>query len=65
MLGQNTAATTQVLSSCTTLLVQLAQGPHQEPLSSQLQLQFCILRALSLMNEGQYMVLLKTGTNAF
>ncbi len=60
MLSQNTAATGQVLSSCTALLVQLAASQSQEPLCSQLQLHFCILRVLCLMSEGQYMELLKT-----
>ncbi|KAA6424975.1 MAG: hypothetical protein FRX49_05149 [Trebouxia sp. A1-2] len=60
MLSQNTAATDQVLSSCTALLVQLAASQPQEPLCSQLQLHFCVLRALCLMSEGQYNELLKT-----
>jgi len=61
MLSQNTAATGQVLSSCTALLVQLAASQPQEPLCSQLQLHFCVLRALCLMSQGQYSELLKTG----
>ena len=60
MLSQNTVATGQVLSSCTALLVQLAASQPQEPLCSQLQLHFCVLRALCLMSEGQYNELLKT-----
>ncbi|DBB16347.1 TPA: hypothetical protein ACH3X3_014645 [Trebouxia sp. C0006] len=62
MLSQNTAATGQVLSSCTALLVELerAASQPQEPLCSQLQLHFCVLRALCLMSEGRYNELLKT-----
>ena len=60
LLSQNTAATGQVLASCTALLVQLAASQPQEPLCSQLQLHFCVLRALCLMSEGQYNELLKT-----
>ena len=60
MLSQNTVAAAQVLSSCTVLLVQLAASQPQEPLCSQLQLHFCVLRALCLMSEGQYNELLKT-----
>ncbi len=62
MLSQNTAATSPVLSSCTALLVQMAQGPHQQPLFCQLQLHFCILRVLVLLNEGRYGDLQKTGS---
>ncbi|DBA81821.1 hypothetical protein WJX77_011283 [Trebouxia sp. C0004] len=60
MLSQNTAATGQVVSSCTALLVKLAASQPQEPLCSQLHLHFCVLRALCLMSEGQYKELLKT-----
>ncbi len=60
MLSQNTAATAQVLSSCTALLVELAASQPQEPQCIQLQLHFCVLRALCLMSEGRYNELLKT-----
>ena len=61
MLSQDIAAATQVLSTCTALMVHLAQGPQQQPLYSQLQLHFCILRVVVMIHEGQYVDLLKTG----
>lgn len=61
MLDQSTAAITDALAACTKLLVAASQGPQQQPIASQLQLHFCILRTLALLNEGRFVELQKTG----
>lgn len=61
MLNQNAAAIPDALSACTNLLVRSSQEPQQQPIASQLQLHFCILRALSLLSEGRVVELQKTG----
>ena len=62
ILSQNTAAVSSVLSACTTLFAAGAQELQPQPLWSQLQLHFCLLRALVLLTEGRYAELTETGT---
>lgn len=57
----NAAAIPDALSACTNLLVRSSQEAQQQPIASQLQLHFCILRALSLLSEGRLVELQKTG----
>ena len=61
MLSQNAAAIPDALAACTALLVQSSQGPQQQPIASQLQLHFCILRVLALLGEGRFVELQQTG----
>ena len=61
MLNQDVLATAQALADCTELLVKMAQVLQPQPLFSQLQLQFCIVRVLVLMKEGRYVELQKSG----
>lgn len=64
MLSQNTAATTALLSACTVLFAagaQSGQATQLQPLWSQLQLHFCVLRALVLLTEGRYAELSQAG----
>lgn len=68
MLSQQTAATFELLSACTTLFREQAQQaepqaqPQAQLLWSQLQLHFCILRVLVMLTEGRYVELIATGT---
>ena len=74
MLSQQTAATLELLSACTSLFKEQAQQaqhaqqaqqgqPQSQLLWSQLQLHFCILRVLVMLTEGRYVELIASGTS--
>ena len=63
MLSQDMAATSQALTGCTELLVQMARVPQPQPLFSQLQLHFCIMRVLVLFKEGRCVELQQTAAS--
>lgn len=63
MLSRQTAAALELLFRCSSLFREQAQQPHPQPqpLWSQLQLHFCILRVLVMLTEGRYEELVATG----